>query len=795
MAIIFAALLDMCDQPSGGNWLVIDRTQYKAPAAELLIEMAMMKTSSRPYIMYIDYLDRYDVFRGETGEGELVEQTQHCLNTFKMAIAAGQELGIEDAGLKTPVHRFYDVADPDTGFLDPYSPYFDQPLPRPEDPDVPVTSRSRWQYFYTSMAYASATHYILVDHDYDRIDLSGLGPVGYIHANGEDGMFPTLTYRIQRGENIVMLHHSGGLTQAYAAIREQLLKMFPSPDPEEILKNTKEHMSSPRPWTENFGLPEVLMMIELQQRAPMLLRTGIVAVDTLNDSSEDVLATLTCCFAGGGGVPELGLGEAEMICILTAWKRHITLYENACYFERVADFLQLTLYLLGVVTTFITVLYALAVAEEEQTAALAAAAGLVPAGVRRLAMSTLSARMLQSEDSNVTIDENGEGEVAPIDENGEVAPIVAPEEEGQYAGLTGGYSFTMILLPMVATLIGTIRSKLRPREKWAACLMAANQIAAQIYYFRMRAAWPTSVGYDTAAPQTEIVPGQEDPVPISKMRKEIKARELFVGTCAEIYRTVISSEISKGGSLHMGRMSRYQVQTEADRTIFMDHLRVHVDEFYYGIRRKPKKDHKTISLRDKIEDAMEDIGDAIEDAIEAIDDAVDEVTGTVDKADEKEKKASNSDDLVSQMAIESYVECRVRSICKLLEKRAPALSNRLNRLEYAQMLANSSGAVLAFLGQSNWIAITVAVASVAGAMQDYFYLPSQLGETNRAMQELHNLMIEFESFSLVQRKMSRVKNKFVSQVEESLLLLCQARTQQSPALPGQKDSGNEEEEE
>jgi hypothetical protein len=279
------------------------------------------------------------------------------------------------------------------------------------------------------------------------------------------------------------------------------------------------------------------------------------------------------------------------------------------------------------------------------------------------------------------------------------------------------------------------------------------------------------------------------------MRKEIKARELFVGTCAEIYRTVISSEISKGGSLHMGRMSRYQVQTEADRTIFMDHLRVHVDEFYYGIRRKPKKDHKTISLRDKIEDAMEDIGDAIEDAIEAIDDAVDEVTGTVDKADEKEKKASNSDDLVSQMAIESYVECRVRSICKLLEKRAPALSNRLNRLEYAQMLANSSGAVLAFLGQSNWIAITVAVASVAGAMQDYFYLPSQLGETNRAMQELHNLMIEFESFSLVQRKMSRVKNKFVSQVEESLLLLCQARTQQSPALPGQKDGGNEEEEE
>jgi hypothetical protein len=49
----------------------------------------------------------------------------------------------------------------------------------------------------------------------------------------------------------------------------------------------------------------------------------------MRDTSEDTLSTLTCCFSGGSGVPELGLGEAEQLCVLTCWKRHMILRENA----------------------------------------------------------------------------------------------------------------------------------------------------------------------------------------------------------------------------------------------------------------------------------------------------------------------------------------------------------------------------------------------------------------------------------------------------------------------------------
>ena len=45
-----------------------------------------------------------------------------------------------------------------------------------------------------------------------------------------------------------------------------------------------------------------------------------------------------------------------------------------------------------------------------------------------------------------------------------------------------------VMLPIVATAAGTIRSKLRPREKWGSCLMAAHQIVDQIYKYRLRTA-------------------------------------------------------------------------------------------------------------------------------------------------------------------------------------------------------------------------------------------------------------------------------------------------------------------
>ena len=151
------------------------------------------------------------------------------------------------------------------------------------------------------------------------------------------------------------------------------------------------------------------------------------------------------------------------------------------------------------------------------------------------------------------------------------------------------------------------------------------------------------------------------------------------------------------------------------------------------------------------------------------------------------------DDLVSQMDIETYIDCRVRPITDTIEKRAPTMSRRFNALEGLGLIANTSGAVLAIIELADWVAITVAIASVSMALNDYFYIPSQLAATNRAVQDLHNLLVWWDSLSLVQRKTRAVKLRCASTVEGAVLALCASRTAVSPALPNEQVEDEEEE--
>lgn len=89
----------------------------------------------------------------------------------------------------------------------------------------------------------------------------------------------------------------------------------------------------------------------------------------MNDSAEDVLETLTSCFASGvGGVPELGLGGAQTNVVYVAWKRHLALFWNANRFRRWSNGITYTLYALQILTTTASVMYSLVAAWGEPTA-------------------------------------------------------------------------------------------------------------------------------------------------------------------------------------------------------------------------------------------------------------------------------------------------------------------------------------------------------------------------------------------------------------------------------------------
>jgi len=164
-----------------------------------------------------------------------------------------------------------------------------------------------------------------------------------------------------------------------------------------------------------------------------------------------------------------------------------------------------------------------------------------------------------------------------------------------------------------------------------------------------------------------------------------------------------------------------------------------------------------------------------------------------DDAPDPNASRAPPDDLVSPMMVETYIDFRVRPYVDYLERRAPVMANRYRALEFGGMLSNTAGAVLAVMGMADFIPITVATAALCMAVGDYFYVPSQLGAANGALEECHNLLNWWDSLSLVQLKTRQTKLKACQTMEGAALNLIASRTAMSPALPG--EGGGEEEEE
>ncbi|KOO21669.1 hypothetical protein Ctob_000943 [Chrysochromulina tobinii] len=101
----------------------------------------------------------------------------------------------------------------------------------------------------------------------------------------------------------------------------------------------------------------------------------------------------------------------------------------------------------------------------------------------------------------------------------------------------------------------------------------------------------------------------------------------------------------------------------------------------------------------------------------------------------------------------------------------------------------------AVIALGNWIPASIAVASVLLALQDYWYIPSHLEATNRALREIHAMLNYWESLSLVQRKTRRVKLLIATCCEGAVLGICASRTAVSPVLPIKCGDGLEEKKE
>lgn len=233
MTSIFSNVLDAAELAD--MWLIIDRVNAKSPAAELLIEAALSRTTARPKIIVIDAYSRLLNFTGENGNGELSVITQQSIESLEFIAAGGVLVGTDAAPDRRAIGQFYSADE----YMMPEK-YYDMALPRPAEkahvlPDGSLPARVKWQYHYLQTFFGMGTHYIVLETPNDAPNLGCFGQFSYIAANGQGMMFDRLKTCIRSGQNLVMLHNTGGVTQAFAALRQGMLSGVPPPDSTELL--------------------------------------------------------------------------------------------------------------------------------------------------------------------------------------------------------------------------------------------------------------------------------------------------------------------------------------------------------------------------------------------------------------------------------------------------------------------------------------------------------------------------------------------------------------------------------
>ena len=407
----------------------------------------------------------------------------------------------------------------------------------------------KWRYFYIDGIFRSATHIVLKNNDIDSFNVEEIGSLGFLYAHGDSRTYKRLRANIQQGKPIVMLHNSGGVVTAFSWLQRVMAHMRPPPMVSELqgpLRFLIANLSKAN-WTFDFGVPEIIMMRSLAERAPMLFRKNIVSVDILTRSEEEMLEVITGCFAQAGGVPELGLGNAEVNAIFTAWWMHLTLCENAQRHHLFSVIAQWFLWLASIAATTAAILNssfasgiiamylglqpfpdAAAAPEEAEPPHLAAEEGEeAPAGcpdARRLmqwAPHTLAAHFGRS----LAIDDDDVSEI------------------NKYL------NYAVTILPVVLALGITIAGRMAWRDKWSVCTMCADTILAEIYKFRMQ-----TCEYDQNKPPGKDSDGNDLP-PLTQKEKSRRARMLFVER-VQAFQSACFTELSQTTALKLTRILR-----------------------------------------------------------------------------------------------------------------------------------------------------------------------------------------------------------------------------------------------
>jgi len=538
-------------------------------------------------------------------------------------------------------------------------------------------------------------------------------------------------------------------------------------------------------------------------------------------------------------VPELGLGNAEIKVVATAWNRHLLLFHNGDKYNARSWIMQLVLYIMAIATTALAIFSTTHPGLENNmrvknimlilpiVAALLTTIGTRLRQRQKYSQCKLSSFVIVSEiykfrvraieydqlalSAAVAAMEGGDDKK---DED-EMPKPISSKERDKIARRMFVQRVKTFYSTCMATELATgtsishttrfgldparlLRETDDPDDELITRKLLQEHVAEKLYYIKNDEWVRGAEGYKE---QRQRVSRRNRAALKAGLRRKaqgiyVSAASTVVGIAASFERKMLEQKAKAAAKLAAarGEVVEEEQQTKGKK---------YAPDEEAGVGQEQK-----VSKLQQLREHYKKLGSKQPAVVIAEEEKVERLDTTYQVVDEDDVVDGDSgggggggggppgDSLVGPLTIDHYMQYRARPVCTYLERTAPYRAFYLQMLEIIVFIMNSFGAVLVGMGNEfvPWVSLTVAIAAVIRSFQDFANLEKQVEAYNTALREVHNMMNEWDGKTRTERRTRQVITAVVGTVENQMINVAMAICNAQATAGGDDGDGDGDDE-
>lgn len=541
-----------------------------------------------------------------------------------------------------------------------------------------------------------------------------------IFANGRDelinpGIEGAVLNAASAGTPVVVLHHTGGAAEKLGMA---------------LLEKRKNQMIPTRPGV--YQIPDNVNV------------DNFLLLSTSSDSVEKVIDKLTLVLSSvqDDEMREVGYLQAERQRLLQAWQMHTLFKHHGAAQRRVARGLYYTMLLFQFIITTISVV--------------------------NIFFYSRAARVLINTDGTVN------SALIPEDMRWNFIYL----EPLKFTPL----SLVLCVLPLISATVQAIFSKFNPLSKYASLEQAALRVRTEIYMYRTR-----TLDYKPRnRQQLDIMKS------IARIQKEQAMKMMASNSQAaqDASSNALPNAVRLPAPTKLAEDEESSTQTasETRRAIFAENLdRIHSEAIMSDLSSTALASVKENSFRTVIrtmyghksrERQMPE--DTMKMVFESSDEAITKAAAKRSRAIVSDSTSAPRimfdpqsldvlrDDGFALVTAEDYVTFRLKPQILSYQSKSPKLNGISSWLQIISYLLTAATTALAVLDYTAFVPIPVAAIALITGISDFEQLTNRLRNVNQCLLQLENLLIWWESLSMVEKRLPANKEYLVKVAEENM---------------------------